>query len=137
MGLVRSDVYCKLCLKSFLLRVAKDESLFPPKCHHQAVDISTIEAELSFDELTAYRSAELKFTSNDTVDITALIQSALSSFPKRNEPTIMPFVKPVVPKLVCTAKHQLMMGFAQQNQGRAFFECGEMVIRYDGCDHMT
>ena len=31
--LVCSDVYCKPCLKSFFLRVAKDKSLFPPTCH--------------------------------------------------------------------------------------------------------
>ena len=61
------DVYCKPCLKSFFLRVAKDESLFPPKCHRQPIDISTIEVELSVEELTAYRSAEQEFTSTDRV----------------------------------------------------------------------
>ncbi|KAH6664600.1 hypothetical protein B0J14DRAFT_493326, partial [Halenospora varia] len=65
--LVCSDVYCKPCLKSFFLRVAKDESLFPPKCHRQPIDISTIEADFLVEELTAYRSAELEFTSTDRV----------------------------------------------------------------------
>lgn len=65
--LVCSNVYCKSCLKSFFLRVAKDESLFPPKCHRQPIDISTIEADFSVEELTAYRSAELEFTSTDRV----------------------------------------------------------------------
>lgn len=65
--LVCSDVYCKLCLKSFFLRVAKDESLSLPTCHRQAIDISTIEADFSVEELTAYRSTELEFTSKDRV----------------------------------------------------------------------
>ena len=65
--LVCSDVYCKPCLKSFFLRVAKDESLFPPTCHRQAIDISTIEADFTVEELTAYRSAQLEFTSTDRV----------------------------------------------------------------------
>ncbi len=60
-------IYCKPCLKSFFLRVVKDESLFPPKCHGQPIHISTIEADLSVEELTAYRSAELEFTSTDRV----------------------------------------------------------------------
>lgn len=65
--LVCSDVYCKPCLKSFFLRVAKDESLFPPTCHRQLIDISAIEVDFSVDKLTAYRSAELEFTSTDRV----------------------------------------------------------------------
>ena len=65
--LVRSDVYCKPCLKSFFLLIAKDESLFPPTCHRQPIDISTIKADFSVNELTAYRSAELEFTSTDRV----------------------------------------------------------------------
>lgn len=65
--LVCHDVYCKSCLKSFFLRLAKDESLFPPKCHRQLIGISTIEAEFSVEELTAYRSAELEFTRTDRV----------------------------------------------------------------------
>ena len=52
--LVCSDIYCKPCLKSFFLRVTKDESLFPPKCHRQPIDISTIEADFSVEDLTAY-----------------------------------------------------------------------------------
>ena len=65
--LVCNDVYCKPCLKAFFLRVANDESLFPPKCHRLLIDISTIEADFSVNELTAYRSAELKFTSTGRV----------------------------------------------------------------------
>lgn len=65
--LVYSDIYCKPCLKSFFLRVAKDESLFLPICYRQLIDISTIEADFSVDKLTAYRSAELEFTSTDRV----------------------------------------------------------------------
>lgn len=67
MRLVCSDIYCKPCLKSFFMRVVKDKSLFPPKCHGQPIDISTIEADFSVEVLTAYRSAELEFTSTDRV----------------------------------------------------------------------
>ncbi|TAQ85234.1 hypothetical protein B7494_g6438 [Chlorociboria aeruginascens] len=62
-----NDIYCKPCLKSFFLRLAKNETLFPPKCHHELIDISIIEADLSVEEVTAYRSAEQEFTSTDRV----------------------------------------------------------------------
>ncbi|KAI9652459.1 MAG: hypothetical protein M1829_001643 [Trizodia sp. TS-e1964] len=60
-----NDRYCKPCLKSFFLRVTKDESLFPPKCHRQPIDISLIEADFSPDELATYKSAEQEFTSRE------------------------------------------------------------------------
>ncbi|CZT05213.1 uncharacterized protein RCO7_05373 [Rhynchosporium graminicola] len=62
-----NDVYCKPCLKSFFMRVTKDESLFPPKCHRQAIDISTIETDFSVEELKTYRDAEQEFTSTNRV----------------------------------------------------------------------
>ncbi|XMA12702.1 hypothetical protein WAI453_005493 [Rhynchosporium graminicola] len=62
-----NDVYCKPCLKSFFMRVTKDESLFPPKCHRQAIDISTTETDFSVEELKTYRDAEQEFTSTNRV----------------------------------------------------------------------
>lgn len=66
------DVYCKLCLKSFFLRAAKDKTLFPPKCHRQAINILTIKADFSAEELTAYQNTKLEFLSMDRVYYTAL-----------------------------------------------------------------
>ncbi|CZS90840.1 uncharacterized protein RAG0_01735 [Rhynchosporium agropyri] len=62
-----NDVYCKPCLKFFFMRVTKDESLFPPKCQRQAIDISTIETDFSVEELKTYRDAEQEFTSTNRV----------------------------------------------------------------------
>ena len=56
-----NDLYCKPCLKSFFLHVAKDETLFPPKCHGESIDISIVEADFSVEELALYRSAEEEF----------------------------------------------------------------------------
>ena len=67
MRLIYSDIYYKPCLKFFFLRVTKNESLFPLICHRQLIDISIIEIDFSVDKLTAYRSAELEFTSTDRV----------------------------------------------------------------------
>jgi len=65
--LVCSDIYCKPCLKSFFLCVAKDKSLFLLTCHRQAIDISTIKADFSVEKLTVYQSTKLKFSSMDRV----------------------------------------------------------------------
>lgn len=61
------DVYCKPCFMDFFMRVTRDESLFPPRCHRQPIDLSVIEADLSADELAVYRNAELEFSSMNRV----------------------------------------------------------------------
>jgi hypothetical protein len=70
--------------------------------------------------------------------------------PCRNEPQIVLPVRPAVLELVCTAKHWHMMGgcpadearqriinFADEEGWKICFGCGEMVLRYEGYDHMT
>jgi hypothetical protein len=146
--LVCNDVYCKPCLKSFFLRVTKDEILFPPTCHHQAIDISTIEADFSLEELTAYQSAELEFTSLDRIYCAS--------------PACAKFIPMSQPTSVCasceacsagTSMHckalahdgrfhadearESLIKFADEQGWKPCFGCGEMVFRYEGCDYMT
>ena len=146
--LVCSDVYCKPCLKSFFLRVAKDESLFPPTCHRQAIDISTIEADFSVEELTAYRSAELEFSSTDRVYCANPECAKFIPMPQRaldcasceacSAGTCM-HCKALAHKGGCPADEarQSLINFADEQGWKPCFGCGEMVFRYEGCDHMT
>ncbi|KAL9123769.1 MAG: hypothetical protein Q9217_006834 [Psora testacea] len=146
--LVCSDVYCKPCLKSFFLRVAKDESLFPPKCHRQPIDISTIEADFSVEELTAYRSAELEFTSADRVYCADPECAKFIPMPQRTHDyasceacsagTCM-HCKALAHDGGCPADEarQSLINFADEQGWKPCFGCGEMVFRYEGCDHMT
>ncbi|KAK3171715.1 hypothetical protein OEA41_003799 [Lepraria neglecta] len=146
--LVCSDVYCKPCLKSFFLRVAKDESLFPPKCHRQPIDISTIEADFSVEELTAYRSAELEFTSTDRVYCADPECAKFIPMPQRTPDyasceacsagTCM-HCKALAHDGGCPADEarQSLINFADEQGWKPCFGCGEMVFRYEGCDHMT
>ena len=143
-----NDVYCKPCLKSFFLRVAKDESLFPPTCHRQPIDISTIEADFSVEELKVYRNAELEFTSTDRVYCA--------------DPECAKFI-PMQQRVVdcasceaCSARtcmhckglahdggcpadeaRQSLINFAGEQGWKPCFGCGEMVFRYEGCNHIT
>ncbi|TVY20532.1 ATP-dependent RNA helicase DEAH12-like protein [Lachnellula arida] len=146
--LVCGDVYCKPCLKSFFLRVAKDETLFPPKCHRQPIDISTIETDFSVEELTAYRSAELEFTSTDRVycgnpecaKFIPIPQRALdyASCEACSARTCM-HCKALAHDGGCPADEarQNLIAFADEQGWKPCFGCGEMVFRYEGCDHMT
>ena len=146
--LVCRDVYCKPCLKSFFLRVAKDESLFPPTCHRQAIDISTNKADFSVEELTAYRSAELDFTSTDRVYCASLECAKFIPMPQRtadcascetcSSGTCMHF-KALAHNGRCPADEarQSLVNFADEQGWKPCFGCGEMVFRYEGCDHMT
>ncbi|MCJ1460912.1 hypothetical protein MMC28_011294 [Mycoblastus sanguinarius] len=146
--LVCGDVYCKSCLKSFFLRVAKDESLFPPTCHRQLIDISTIEADFSVDELIAYRSAELEFTSTDRVYCASPECAKFIPMPQRTADcasceacsagTCM-HCKALAHDGGCPADEarQSLINFANEQGWKPCFGCGEMVFRYEGCDHMT
>ena len=143
-----SDVYCKPCLKSFFLRAAKDESLFPPKCHRQPIDISTIEADFSFEDLSTYRSAELEFTSTDRVYCANPECAKFIPMPQRTPDcasceacsgrTCM-HCKALAHDGHCPADEarQSLIDFADGQGWKSCFGCGEMVFRYEGCDHMT
>ncbi len=142
------DIYCKPCLKSFFLRVAKDEGLFPPKCCRKPIDISTIEAEFSAGELAAYRSAELEFTSMDRVYCADPECAKFIPIPQRTPDyascegcsarTCM-YCKTLAHDGVCPADEtkQSLTKFAEEQGWKPCYGCGEMVFRYEGCDHMT
>ncbi|TVY36667.1 putative E3 ubiquitin-protein ligase [Lachnellula occidentalis] len=146
--LVCGDVYCKPCLKSFLLRVAKDESLFPPKCHRQPIDTSIIEADFSVEELAAYRSAELEFTSTDRVycanpECAKFIPISQRSLDRASceacgAGTCM-HCKALAHDGVCPSDkaRQSLIDLAVEQGWQKCFGCGEMVFRLEGCDHMT
>lgn len=147
MRLVCKDGYCKPCLKSFI-RITKDESLFLPKCHRQPIDISTIEADFSVEDLTAYRSAELEFTSTDRVYCADPECTTFIPMPQRNPDcasykaysgqTYM-HCKALAHDGDCPADkaRQAFIDFADEQGCKPCFGCGEMVFRYEGCDHMT
>ena len=143
-----SDVYCKPCLKSFFLRVTEDEGLFPPKCHSHLIDISVIEADFSVEELTAYRSAELEFTSRDRVYCADQECAKFIPMPQRTPDcasceacsarTCM-HCKALAHDGGCPADkaRQSLITFADELGWKPCFRCGEMVSRHEGCDHMT
>ncbi|KAH6662695.1 ariadne RING finger [Halenospora varia] len=146
--LVCSDVYCKPCLKSFFLHVAKDKSLFPPKCHRQPINISTIKADFLVEELTAYRSAELEFTSTDRVYCADPECAKFIPIPQRTSDcasckacsagTCM-HCKALAHDGGCLADEarQSLINFADEQGWKPCFGCGEMVFRYEGCDHIN
>lgn len=146
--LVCSDVYCKPCLKSFLLRVAKDESLFPPKCCRQVIDISTMEADFSVEELAVYRAAELEFTSTDRVYCADPECAKFIPMPQRTSDRATCEACSATTCVHCRAlahdggcvkdeTKQSLIDFAGEQGWKPCFGCGEMVFRYEGCDHMT
>ena len=142
------DIYCKPCLKSFFLRVAKDESLFPPKCHRQLIKLSTIEADFSVNELTAYRSAELEFTSMDRVYCARPVCGKFIPITQRTADSASCEACGAGTCIHCKAlahdggcpadeTRQSLINFADEQGWKACFGCGEMVFRYEGCDHIT
>ncbi|RDW82599.1 hypothetical protein BP6252_03711 [Coleophoma cylindrospora] len=146
--LMCSDIYCKPCLKFHFLRAAKDESIFPPKCHRQPIDISNIEADFSTEELTVYRAAELEFTSMDRVYCAEPECAKFVPMPQRTPDyasceacgaeTCM-HCKALAHDGGCVADvtRQILLDFADEQGWKPCVGCGELVFRYEGCDHMT
>lgn len=142
------DIYCKPCLKSFFMRASKDESMFPPRCHHQPIDISTIEADFSAEELAAYRIAEQEFTSRDKI-YCANPECAKFIVSSQRTPdhavceacsarTCM-HCKSLGHKGPCPSDQarQKLVDFGREQGWKTCVGCGEMVYRYEGCNHMT
>ncbi|RAL06902.1 uncharacterized protein BO97DRAFT_447229 [Aspergillus homomorphus CBS 101889] len=57
--------YCNGCIRDLFLRATKDQSLFPPRCCRQPIDLSRVETLLLNDELQEFRSAEIEFSTTD------------------------------------------------------------------------
>ncbi|KAL2037671.1 hypothetical protein N7G274_009616 [Stereocaulon virgatum] len=143
-----SDIYCKECLKSFFLRVAKDESLFPPMCHRQPIDLSTVEADLSVDELKTYRLAEQEFTSTNRVYCAHLDCAKFIPTSQRTADRASCKVcgaetctqcKAIAHDGFCSADEarQSLVHLGYEQGWQICFGCGEMVVRHEGCNHMT
>lgn len=146
--LVCSDIWCKVCLKSFFLRVANDESLYPPTCHRELIDLSIIEIEFSVEELAIYRSAELEFTSTDRIYCASPVCAKFIPLPQRTaedawceacSARTCIFCKALAHDGRCATDEarQSLIDFAEEQGWKPCFGCGEMVFRYEGCDHMT
>ena len=142
------DVYCKPCLKAFFLRVIKDETLFPPRCHREPIDVSTIEAEFSAEESIAYRKAVLEFTSTDRVYCADHECGQFIPMSQRTHDYASCEACSADTCLHCKAlahdggcaadeARQSLIQFADEQGWKACFGCGEMVFRYEGCNHMT
>lgn len=144
-----NDVYCKPCLKDFFMRVARDEGLFPPKCHHQPIDLSVIEADLSADELAVYRSAELEFSSKNRVYCADLACAKFIPTAQRTPDDASCTACSAQTCMHCKAlahhgsacpedkEGQSLIQFANKQGWKSCFGCGRVVSRDQGCDHIT
>ncbi|KAF4126124.1 IBR protein [Geosmithia morbida] len=142
------DLYCRPCLKAFLMRVAADETLYPPKCHRKPIDAYVIEAELSSEELAAYRTAEMEFTSTDRLYCADPTCARFIPMAERGRDRASCHVcrtetcthcKEAAHHGACAADEERnsLKKFAAQVGWQSCFGCGEMVSRDEGCDHMT
>lgn len=142
------DVYCKPCLKSFFLRVAKNEALFPPKCHGKPIDFSLIATDLSIGELCFYREAEQEFTCKKklycaNVECSKFIplsqRNSDCAFCKRCGTNTCVHCKGLYHGGGCPAdqERQRLIKLGIEEGWKICCGCGEMVFRSYGCDHMT
>lgn len=62
-----NHIYCKVCLQSLFVRATTDESLFPPKCCRQPIDLSLTKTILSAEELIEFEEAKIEFTTTNRI----------------------------------------------------------------------
>lgn len=142
------DVYCKPCLKSFFMRVAHDESLFPPKCHRQSIDLALIESELSAEELAVYRHAALEFSSSSRVYCASPECAKFVPEAQRTPDIALCAACGLETCLHCRAlahhgsacqedkEGQSLIRFAHDQGWQVCHGCGRVCSRDSGCDHM-
>lgn len=130
------------------MRVAKDENLFPPKCHRQPIDISSIEADFSPEELKAYRVAELELTCTDRMYCTSPTCGTFIPAHQRDIDYGTCEACAARTYLHCKAlardgscgvdeSRQELIELARGQGWMPCFGCGEMIFRFEGCNHMT
>jgi hypothetical protein len=142
------DVYCKVCVKRLFLDATKDQSLFPPKCHRNQFDISDIRNELTAEELAAFEAAQEEFTSTNKVycantDCARFIRALnrtkdLAHCANCGIETCV-HCKKQAHFGGCSAdpERQSLILFAAEQGWKKCIGCGEMVFKFEGCNHMT
>lgn len=58
-----NDVFCRTCLREFIMTTIQDKSLFPPKCHNRALSRKVVSCLLSEEELENFESTEVEVSS--------------------------------------------------------------------------
>lgn len=54
------DVFCRGCLRKVIMNSMKDKTMFPPKCHRQALSQQIIHGLLTAEELKEFQNTELE-----------------------------------------------------------------------------
>lgn len=57
-----NDIFCRQCLRGLVLTSLEDKTLFPPKCHREALSQQMIAGLLSQDELADFKDTEIEMS---------------------------------------------------------------------------
>jgi hypothetical protein len=79
--------FCGGCVKELFMRSIKDQPLFPPRCCRQEIPPSMIRNHMSPDEIEAFETASIEFT---TIDKTYCSNSECGKFIPPETNTLLP-----------------------------------------------
>lgn len=145
--LIYKNVYCKLCLKFFFLRVIKDENFFSLICYRQLIDISIIETNFSIEDLIVYRNVELEFINTNKIYCVDSKCVRFIFISQRTSDCIFCKICNVQICIHCKVlihdedystneTKQGFINFANKQNWKLCFECDEMMFRYKNCDYI-
>lgn len=145
------DKYCPDCLKRLFILATKDESLMPVRCHRQPIPYKLIARHLSDEELKAFETADLEFSTANRIYCSnrdcgrfippgRLYADTGKAICEYCDTATCGICKnsyhededcPDDPALQETRELALSMGW------KSCYHCGSLVILRSGCNHMT
>lgn len=57
-----NDIFCRGCLRRLIMKSLEDKTMFPPKCHREALSQQMIAGLLSQDELADFKDTEIEMS---------------------------------------------------------------------------
>ncbi|KAJ5496439.1 IBR finger domain protein, partial [Penicillium fimorum] len=140
--------YCRSCLEALFKASITDESLFPPRCCRQPINLSTARIFLKFDLVQLYEKKKVEF---ETPNRTYCYSTECSVFIGESHIDGEVATCPDCQHTTCTnckgrahtgdcpndSAMQQLLSAAQENGWQRCYSCWRLVELDHGCNHMT
>ncbi|PWY65969.1 IBR finger domain-containing protein [Aspergillus heteromorphus CBS 117.55] len=140
--------YCRSCLKALFETSMADESLFPPRCCKQTIDINMARIFLKPDVIQQYERKKVEFETHDRTYChssqcsafigPSYISGAVATCPDCGHTTCTECKKPAhTGDCPSDTEMQQLLATAEQKGWQRCLVCWRVVERMYGCNHAT
>ncbi|KAF3216956.1 hypothetical protein TWF191_008860 [Orbilia oligospora] len=145
-----NHIYCRTCLRTYVFRAMKDESLYPLKCCKVEIPGNVIARILSAAEYEKYQEAAVEYSSSDRmycpnkkclqfIPPESVNKASNFAFCKHCSTVACTKCKERWHAGACRVDHELqaVINTAGQQGWKQCFKCKRMVELRSGCHHIT